>query len=205
MKCAHRSAPQYNPAGVYFVITSNFPKGASFCAYHSFGTCNGTLIAVAYLPNVTGVRRYDIPSLTPLQSFWQRRPIDGKRRRARTVGIDNRPTHKRLVRYERQEVGDKCNFQFGSPVTLSNGSIWRLQERVVELETSRRLCSVDSVNSPFLTSRRTSVRAFAGRLLCLPCSPLFDPRRLALALQASEPRTGPSLLRRSCAPGASIA
>ena len=27
-----------------------------------------------------------------------------------------------------QEVGDKCAWQFGSPVTLSNGIEWQLQE-----------------------------------------------------------------------------
>src|SRR5579862_7474833 len=59
--------------------------------------------------------------------------------------------------------------------------------------------------SPVSTSRRTSARAFVERLICLPCSPRSFPRHPALEPQASEPRTDPSLLRRSCAPGASIA
>src|SRR5262249_2464876 len=50
-----------DPDGVYFVITSNFPKQSSFCAWHDDGICNGFPIAVTYLPNVTGVNGCGIP------------------------------------------------------------------------------------------------------------------------------------------------
>src|SRR5690242_12135161 len=33
-----------DPDGVYFVISSNFPRHANFCAWHSAGTCNGASI-----------------------------------------------------------------------------------------------------------------------------------------------------------------
>ena len=43
-----------DPDAIYFVFTSNFPGHVNFCAWHSAGTCNGTTIQVAYMPNATG-------------------------------------------------------------------------------------------------------------------------------------------------------
>jgi hypothetical protein len=127
--CASLGAAAPDPAGVYFVITSNFPKGASFCAYHSFGTCNGSLIAVAYLPNVTGVRGCDIPSLSPSSNPFG----NGGQSMANVAAheLSESITDQFISAWfdtSGQEVGDKCNFQFSSPVTLSNGSEWSLQE-----------------------------------------------------------------------------
>ncbi len=40
---------------MYAVLTSNFPKGANYCAWHSSGSCNGVPIQVIYHPNPAGV------------------------------------------------------------------------------------------------------------------------------------------------------
>ncbi len=37
------------------MLTSNFPKGANYCAWHSSGSCNGVPIQVIYQPNPAGV------------------------------------------------------------------------------------------------------------------------------------------------------
>jgi len=124
--CASLGGAAPDPEGVYFVITSNFPR-ANFCAWHSYGTCNGHSIAVAYLPNVTGVSGCDISSLSsnPFSNGGQ--------------SIANIAAHElsesitdQLISawYDSsgQEIGDKCAWQFISPVTLSNGIEWTLQE-----------------------------------------------------------------------------
>jgi hypothetical protein len=125
--CASLGGTAPDPDGVYFVIPSNFPKGANYCAWHSYGTCNGHPIAVGYLPNVTSVSGCDITSLSanPFGNGGQ--------------SIANVAAHElsesitdQLVSawYDSsgQEVGDKCAWQFSSPVTLSNGIEWQLQE-----------------------------------------------------------------------------
>jgi hypothetical protein len=45
-----------DPHAIYAVMTSNFSKGANYCAWHSWGSCNGTPIEVIYQPNPAGVR-----------------------------------------------------------------------------------------------------------------------------------------------------
>ena len=125
--CASLGTGVPDPEGAYFVITSNFPKTGSFCAWHAIGTCNGHSIAVAYLPNVTGVSGCTIASIgsNPFGNGGQ--------------SIANVAAHElsesitdQLINawYDSsgQEVGDKCASQFGSPVTLSNGIEWQLQE-----------------------------------------------------------------------------
>ncbi|HZC46613.1 MAG TPA: hypothetical protein VE243_09060, partial [Candidatus Acidoferrum sp.] len=109
------------------VITSNFPKAANYCAYHAYGTCNGHLIAVAYLPNLTGVRGCTISSISS-NSF-----SNGGQSMANVAAheLSEAITDQFLNAWydaSGQEVGDKCAFQFGPPVTLSNGSVWQLQE-----------------------------------------------------------------------------
>jgi hypothetical protein len=44
-----------DPHGVYFVYTSNFPNSGGFCAWHSSATVNGQNVALAYMPNTSGV------------------------------------------------------------------------------------------------------------------------------------------------------
>jgi hypothetical protein len=125
--CASLGGGAPDPAGVYFVITSNFPRSANFCAWHATGTCNGSSIAVAYLPNVTGVSGCGVTSLgsNPFSNGGQ--------------SIANVAAHElsesitdQLINawYDSsgQEIGDKCAWQFGSAVTLSNGIEWQLQE-----------------------------------------------------------------------------
>ncbi len=112
-----------DPAAVYVVLTSNFPK-INYCAYHTFGSCNGQTIQVAYVPNVTGVAGC---ALQPSCNQYS----------AGTQSIANVLSHEfsesitdanSSAWYDSSgnEIGDKCNFQFQACVKLTTGN-WQLQ------------------------------------------------------------------------------
>ncbi len=124
--CMAVGAGAPDPAGVYFVITSNFPKGASFCAWHSDGTCNGAPIAVTYLPNVTGVKGCGVPSTLSNGFSAGAQAMANVAAHELSESITD-PLLNAWFDQSGQEVGDKCAFQFGSPVTLGE-TAWVLQE-----------------------------------------------------------------------------
>ena len=125
--CASLGGGAPDPEGVYFVITSNFPKGANYCAWHSYGRCNGRLIAVGYLPNVTGVGGCDLTSLSSNSFSSGGQSIANIAAHELSESITDQFIN---AWYDSsgQEVGDKCAWQFSHPVTLSNGIEWQLQQ-----------------------------------------------------------------------------
>jgi hypothetical protein len=122
-----------DPLGIYFVYTSNFPKGGNYCAWHSYATVNGIRVAVAYMPNTTGVAGCDpqVPANTTsyndeginslanvtahefMESITDTQPASGT-----YAWIDNSGS----------EIGDKCAWQFSSNVALSSSTVWKLQK-----------------------------------------------------------------------------
>jgi hypothetical protein len=112
--------------GVYFAITSNFPKGANFCAWHSLGTCNGQPIPVVYLPNLTGVSGCEIggASGNPWSIATQSMANVAAHELSEVI---TDPQLNAWFDSGGQEVGDKCAWQFASAVTLGSTS-WQLQE-----------------------------------------------------------------------------
>ena len=122
-----------DPHGVYFVYTSTFPRGARYCAWHSAATVGTATIAVAYMPNITGVAGCD-PQLISGRS----RHATGSALRA-LVNVTSHELMEALtdpqpgrgtvawVDAHGQEIGDKCAWAFGSPTTLTNKSTWALQ------------------------------------------------------------------------------
>jgi hypothetical protein len=115
-----------DPTAVYVVLTSNFPKGANYCAWHSYGNCNGTTIQVAYMPNTTGVSGCNDPVLT-CNTFSQG-----------TQSIANVLSHEfseaitdanANAWYDSSgsEIGDKCAWTFSACVNLKTSS-WQLQK-----------------------------------------------------------------------------
>lgn len=114
-----------DPTAVYVVLTSTFPRGVNYCAWHSYGSCNGTIIQVAYMPNTTGVSGCNDPVLT-CNAYSQG-----------TNSIANVLSHEfseaitdanASAWYDSSgsEIGDKCAWQFQSCVNLTNSS-WQLQ------------------------------------------------------------------------------
>ena len=124
--CMTVGAGSPDPEGVYFVITSNFPKGASFCAWHSDGTCNGSPIVVAYLPNVNGVKGCGVPSTVSNGFSVGAQAMANVAAHELSESITD-PLLNAWYDQSGQEVGDKCASQFGSSVTLGTTQ-WVLQE-----------------------------------------------------------------------------
>ena len=113
-------------SGVYFVITSNFPKGGNFCAWHSLGTCNGQPIPVVYLPNPNGVTGCEIAGAggNPYTVATQSSANIAAHELAEVI---TDPQLDAWFDSGGQEIGDKCAWQFGSPVSLGS-TTWELQE-----------------------------------------------------------------------------
>ena len=120
-----------DPAGIYFVYTSNFPSGGAFCAWHSFATVNGQDVPVAYMPNTTGVAGCDPGNpynLTGSQGLRSLASVTAHEfMESVTDPLPGGATYAWIDR-SGSEIGDKCAWQFGGPVTLSNNSHWQLQE-----------------------------------------------------------------------------
>lgn len=120
-----------DPSGIYFVFTSNFPKGGNFCAWHSLATVNGQQIAVAYMPNTTGVAGCDPGNLYNLSGSQGLRSLANVTSHEFMEAVtDTLPSSSTYgwIDASGSEIGDKCAWMFKSPVTLSNGSQWQLQE-----------------------------------------------------------------------------
>ncbi len=120
-----------DPKAVYFVFTSNYPKGSvNYCAWHSYGTCRGVTIQVAYMPNLAGVNGCNPLGVKDLgcNSLSQG-----------TVALANVTSHElqeavtdatlnAWYDVSGYENADKCAWTFASCVGLANGSSWELQQ-----------------------------------------------------------------------------
>jgi len=120
----NNSSPDSN--AIYFVYTSNFPH-LSYCGYHSYGSCNGVNIQVAYIPNTSGIGGCDPGNLYNCNSYSQ-----GTRSMANVSAhefIETITDSSLSAWYDSagSEIMDKCNFQFDSCVQLNNGN-WQLQK-----------------------------------------------------------------------------
>jgi hypothetical protein len=117
-----------DPDGIYFVFTSNFPH-ANFCAWHSDGTISGTTVQIAYMPNTAGVAGCDPGNLFNANSYSEgtRSIADSVAHEFMEATTDPVPLSGWADK-NGQEIGDKCNFVYGSVVKLANKSNWQLQE-----------------------------------------------------------------------------
>ena len=116
-----------DPEAIYFVYTSNFPGHTNYCAWHSYGTCNGTTIQVAYMPNTTGMAGCDPGNLYNCNSYSQ-----GTRSLANVTSHEYSEAitdANASAWYDSSgaENGDKCAWTFASCVSLSTGP-WQLQQ-----------------------------------------------------------------------------
>jgi hypothetical protein len=113
-------------SGIYFVFTSNFPSGGSYCAWHSATSVNGTPIAVAYMPNSTNIAGCNPQNLYGLSCSEGLRSLANFSAHEFMEAITN-PLISAWYDSSGSEIGDKCAWKFSSPVSLS-GSTWQLQE-----------------------------------------------------------------------------
>lgn len=126
--------PNIDPAGIYFVYTSNFPKGGNYCAWHSYATTpTGTKFPVAYMPNTTGIAGCN-PSVAPGTTTYSDEGLNSLANvtahefmEAVTDPLPATGTYG-WIDSSGSEIGDKCAWQFNGTVKLANGTFWKLQE-----------------------------------------------------------------------------
>ncbi len=114
-------------SAIYVVLTSNFPSGVNYCAWHSSGSCNGVTIQVAYMPNTTGVSGCNDPVLSCNSNTQGTNSIANVLSHEFSEAITD-ATGSAWYDSSGSEIGDKCAWTFQSCVTLANGSSWQLQE-----------------------------------------------------------------------------
>lgn len=120
-----------DPDGVYFVYTSNFPSGGGYCAWHSYTTVSATNIAVAYMPNTSGVAGCDPGNLYGVGGSEGLRSLANVTAHEFMESVtDTLPGNSTYgwIDNSNSEIGDKCAWQFSGSVTLSNGTTWQLQK-----------------------------------------------------------------------------
>lgn len=117
-----------DPNGIYFIYTSTGAGHVSYCAWHSWGTCsNGAPIQVAYMPNIDGLAGCD-PQDTYNTGHSQGLAAVANVTSHELMEAITDPRGTGWFDASGAENGDKCAWTFTAPVTLSNGSTWKLQQ-----------------------------------------------------------------------------
>ena len=114
-----------DPNGIYVVAASEAPNDANFCAWHRVGNCKGSKIVVVYLPNVNSACRITTTSANNYSANTQSMVNYAAHELAESM---TDPQINAWLDSRGREVADKCETKFAAPVTLSNGSVWKLQE-----------------------------------------------------------------------------
>jgi hypothetical protein len=125
--CALYGTP--DPEGIYFFFTSNYPS-INYCAWHDKATCNGVTFQVAYMPNMDGVAGCSPFKIENLDcntySAATQSLLDGMAHEFMEATTD--PHIDAWYDKSGQEIGDKCNFVYGTCTPLSNGTSWQIQQ-----------------------------------------------------------------------------
>jgi hypothetical protein len=112
----------------YYAVYTDTPRGnANYCAYHSYGTCNGTPVQFAYFFKLDGDAGCDPHDTQTGHSQGLAAIANVSGHELSEVRTDPASPG---AWYDAQgeENGDKCAWTFGAPyVTFSNGSIWKIQ------------------------------------------------------------------------------
>jgi hypothetical protein len=115
-----------DPTGVYFVFTSSAPSGGSFCAWHSYAAVGGAIVSVVYMPNISNIAGCAVSGASHGYSPTTQSLANVSAHEFMEAITD--PFVSAWYDTSHSEIGDKCAWQFGSSVTLANGSTWQLQE-----------------------------------------------------------------------------
>jgi hypothetical protein len=127
---ANNATPDVN--GVYVVLTTNFPTGVSYCAWHDGVTINGTAIAEAYIPNPPdSFARCATPAAFDGSgsSAATRSIVDSAAHELMESITDKTPNGNTLAWIDNGggEIADKCVVAYGGPVSVG-GTNWEVQE-----------------------------------------------------------------------------
>ena len=123
-----RAIPNPNPSGNgYYAVYADTPRHGNYCAYHSYGTCNGTPVQFAYFFNLDGDAGCDPQDSSELhsQGLAALANVSGHElSEARTDPASPGAWYDSSG----EENGDKCAWTFNVPlVTFSNGTQWKIQ------------------------------------------------------------------------------
>lgn len=133
-KAATDGGKSPDPAVLYVVYSSGTRGGANYCAYHTWGGCNGTPIQAAWVFNLDGDSGCD-PG-TPYGTTGSATHSQGLAAIANVTAHElseaiTDPRGSTWYDASGAENGDKCAWTFGpgtSPLsTFSDGSTWKLQ------------------------------------------------------------------------------
>jgi hypothetical protein len=125
--CKMVASPDPSGNGFYAVYVDTQRGHASYCAYHSYGTCNGTPVQFAFFFNLDGDAGCDPQDASGLhsQGLAAIANVSGHElSEARTDPANPGAWYDSSG----QENGDKCAWTFGAPVvTFTNGTQWKIQ------------------------------------------------------------------------------
>ena len=111
----------------YYAVYTDVPRGhAGYCAWHSWGACNGVNIQFAFFFNLDGDAGCDPQDTSGLHSQGLAALANVSGHELSEARTD--PRGKGWFDSSGAENGDKCAWSFGAPlVTFSNGSQWKIQ------------------------------------------------------------------------------
>jgi hypothetical protein len=113
-------------SALYLIYTSTGAGHVSYCAWHSWGTCsNGAPIQVAYMPDIDGIAGCD-PQDTWTSHSQGLAAVANVTAHELAEAITD-PRGAGWFDSSGAENGDKCAWSFAGPVTLKNGTQWKLQ------------------------------------------------------------------------------
>jgi hypothetical protein len=115
-----------DPTALYLIYTSTGAGNVNYCAWHSYGSCsNGAPVQVAYMPNIDNIAGCD-PQDTWTSHSQGLAAVANVTAHELSEAITD-PRNGGWYDSRNGENGDKCAWSFHAPVTLKNGSSWKLQ------------------------------------------------------------------------------
>ena len=125
--CKMITSPDPSGNGYYPVYTDVPRGGASYCAYHSAGSCGGVPVQFAFFWHLDGDSGCDPQDTSGLHSQGLAALASVTAHELAEARTDP-ASPGAWYDGSGQENGDKCAWSFGAPlVTFSNGSQWKLQ------------------------------------------------------------------------------
>jgi hypothetical protein len=111
----------------YYAVYTDVPRGhVGYCAYHSWGQCNGVNIQFAFFFNLDGDSGCDPQDTSGLHSQGLAALANVSGHELSEARTD--PRGDGWTDANGQENGDKCAWRFGTPLlTFSNGTQWKIQ------------------------------------------------------------------------------
>jgi len=113
-------------ANGYYPVYVDVKRQGSYCAYHSYGSCNGTPVQFAFFFNLDGDAGCDPQDTRTVHSQGLAALANVSAHELSEARTD--PRNGGWYDSSGAENGDKCSWTFNVPfVTFSNGSTWKVQ------------------------------------------------------------------------------